>query len=128
MRRNRRRRAGTAGCPILLQNPADRHRTVAGMATIAAEGDLYFNIHTRQQTFYGDIRGQLHGTGQSQGETVQRTAAESGSGPSLGVAYSLDRPLTSEFAAIPTRRRIARFDSRLDHDRDLVHQTRLGRG
>jgi hypothetical protein len=51
--------AGTAGCPILLVNPADRHRTVAGMATIAAEGDLYFNIHTKQQTFYGDIRGQL---------------------------------------------------------------------
>ncbi len=51
--------AATAGCPILLQNPGDRHRTVAGMHTIAAEGDLYFNIHTRQQTFYGDIRGQL---------------------------------------------------------------------
>ncbi len=49
----------TAGCPIILQNPGDRHRTVAGMATVAAEGDLYFNIHTRQQTFYGDIRGQL---------------------------------------------------------------------
>ncbi len=52
--------AGTAGCPILLVNPGDRHRTIAGMATIAAEGELYFNIHTRQQTFYGDIRGQLH--------------------------------------------------------------------
>ena len=32
---------------------------LAGMASIAAEGELYFNIHTRQQTFYGDIRGQL---------------------------------------------------------------------
>ncbi len=51
--------AGTAGCPIFPQIPADRHRTVAGMAAVAAEGELYFNIHTKQQTFYGDIRGQL---------------------------------------------------------------------
>lgn len=51
--------AGTAGCPIFLAIPSDRHRTVAGMAHIAAEGELYFNIHTAQQTFYGDIRGQL---------------------------------------------------------------------
>ncbi len=51
--------AGTAGCPIIRAIPADRHRTIAGMASIAAEGELYFNIHTRQQTFYGDIRGQL---------------------------------------------------------------------
>ena len=51
--------AVTAGCPIVRAIPGDRHRTVAGMAHIAAEGELYFNIHTVQQTFYGDIRGQL---------------------------------------------------------------------
>ncbi len=51
--------AFTAGCPILLVNPADRHRTIAGMELIASQGELYFNIHTAQQTFYGDIRGQL---------------------------------------------------------------------
>lgn len=50
---------GSAGCPIFPQIPADRHRTIAGMAYVAAQGDLYFNIHTAQQTFYGDIRGQL---------------------------------------------------------------------
>ena len=49
----------TAGCPIIPTIPMDRHRTVAGLAHIAAEGDIYFNLHTRQQTFYGDIRGQL---------------------------------------------------------------------
>ncbi|MEM7271444.1 MAG: CHRD domain-containing protein [Actinomycetota bacterium] len=49
----------TAGCPIIRAIPGDRHRTVAGMAHIAAEGELYFNVHTVQQTFYGDIRGQL---------------------------------------------------------------------
>lgn len=52
--------AATAGCPIIKALPSDRFRTVAGMATVAAEGELYFNIHTKQQTFYGDIRGQLH--------------------------------------------------------------------
>lgn len=51
--------AGTAGCPIIKTIPGDRHRTIAGVAAIAAEGELYFNVHTAQQTFYGDIRGQL---------------------------------------------------------------------
>ena len=34
--------------------------TVAGMAQIAMERELYFNLHTTGQTFYGDIRGQLY--------------------------------------------------------------------
>ena len=34
--------------------------TIAGIATIAKEGDLYFNLHTKGQNFYGDMRGQLH--------------------------------------------------------------------
>ena len=51
--------AGTAGCPIVKAILGDRHRTIAGMATVASEGELYFNIHTTQQTFFGDIRGQL---------------------------------------------------------------------
>lgn len=52
--------AFTAGCPILLGNPLDRVSTVAGMAQIALEGELYFNLHTTGQTYFGDIRGQLH--------------------------------------------------------------------
>lgn len=51
--------AGTAGCPIIRAIPGDRHRTIAGMATVASHGELYFNIHTAQQTFFGDVRGQL---------------------------------------------------------------------
>lgn len=52
--------AFTGGCPInKLLRPGDRVRTIAGMAVIAEEGELYFNIHTRSQTFYGDVRGQL---------------------------------------------------------------------
>lgn len=43
----------------MLGRPLDRVKTVAGMATIAREGELYFNLHTTGQNFFGDIRGQL---------------------------------------------------------------------
>ena len=52
--------AFTAGCPITLALPLDKVKTVGGMQTIAEEGELYFNLHTKGQTFFGDIRGQLH--------------------------------------------------------------------
>ncbi|MEN0067453.1 MAG: CHRD domain-containing protein [Myxococcota bacterium] len=52
--------AFTGGCPINWAIPNDRVRTIAGMAVVAGEGQLYYNIHTASQTFYGDIRGQLH--------------------------------------------------------------------
>lgn len=51
--------AFTAGCPINPARPNDRIRTISGMAVVAEQGELYFNIHTKGQTFYGDIRGQL---------------------------------------------------------------------
>ncbi len=50
----------TDGCPITLLVPTDKVKTIAGMETIAREGELYFNLHTAGQTFFGDIRGQLH--------------------------------------------------------------------
>lgn len=52
--------AFAAGCPITLARPGDRVRTLSGMAVVANEGELYFNVHTKSQTFYGDIRGQLY--------------------------------------------------------------------
>lgn len=52
--------AFTAGCPITPAIPLDKVVTVAGLAQIAYERELYFNLHTRGQTFFGDIRGQLH--------------------------------------------------------------------
>lgn len=52
--------AFTHGCPILLALPMDKVKTIAGMEYIAREGDLYFNLHTKSQTYFGDIRGQLH--------------------------------------------------------------------
>jgi len=51
--------AFTAGCPIVPGLPGKVH-TVAGMAQIAFERELYFNLHTKGQTFFGDIRGQLY--------------------------------------------------------------------
>jgi hypothetical protein len=42
-----------------LAVPGDKVHTIAGLATIAAQGELYFNLHTEAQTFYGDMRGQL---------------------------------------------------------------------
>jgi hypothetical protein len=49
----------TAGCPIIPAVPTDRVRTIAGLALIAEQGELYFNLHTKGQMFFGDIRGQL---------------------------------------------------------------------
>lgn len=51
--------AFTAGCPVVPGVPGDV-KTIAGMHHIAQQGELYFNLHTTGQTFYGDIRGQLH--------------------------------------------------------------------
>ncbi|NER01349.1 MAG: CHRD domain-containing protein [Okeania sp. SIO3C4] len=51
--------AFTAGCPIVPGIP-DNVKTIAGMQYIAQKGELYFNLHTKAQTFYGDIRGKLH--------------------------------------------------------------------
>jgi len=55
----------TMGCPIAQLNPGDllkpfdRVKTIAGMAAIAREGELYFNLHTIGQQYFGEIRGQL---------------------------------------------------------------------
>ncbi|WP_427160423.1 CHRD domain-containing protein [Aliinostoc sp. HNIBRCY26] len=51
--------AFTAGCPI-VPGTSDKVKTIAGMEYILQKGELYFNLHTKGQTFYGDIRGQLH--------------------------------------------------------------------
>lgn len=54
--------AFTAGCvvpgPSLSPTPT-KVSTVAGMAHIAGQGELYFNLHTTGQTYYGDVRGQI---------------------------------------------------------------------
>ena len=52
--------AFTSGCPIVPAIPLDKVKTIAGMELIARQGELYFNLHTAGQTFFGDIRGQLY--------------------------------------------------------------------
>jgi hypothetical protein len=54
----------TMGCvipsPTLDGFKPAKVSTVAGLARLAEEGELYFNLHTKAQTYYGDMRGQLH--------------------------------------------------------------------
>jgi CHRD domain len=51
--------AFTKGCPIVPSLPMDKVKTIAGMELIARQGELYFNLHTKGQTYFGDIRGQF---------------------------------------------------------------------
>lgn len=51
--------ASTAGCLIAPPIP-DKVKTIAGMEFIARQGELYFNLHTKGQTYFGDIRGQIY--------------------------------------------------------------------
>jgi len=54
----------TMGCfipsPTLDGMKPVKVSTVAGLAWLAEAGELYFNLHTTGQTYYGDMRGQLH--------------------------------------------------------------------
>lgn len=56
--------AFTQGClipsPTLLTGKPPKVSTVAGMAQLARDGELYFNLHTTGHTYFGDIRGQIH--------------------------------------------------------------------
>lgn len=53
----------TMGCtipsPSLGSNGPVKTSTIAGMALLARAGELYFNLHTTGQTYFGDVRGQL---------------------------------------------------------------------
>lgn len=56
--------AFTMGCAIHSPSLAGltpvKVMTVAGMADIAMERELYFNLHTTGQTYFGDMRGQIY--------------------------------------------------------------------
>lgn len=55
--------AFTMGCmigsPTLDGIKPAKVTTVAGLSHLAEAGDLYFNLHTKSQTYYGDMRGQI---------------------------------------------------------------------
>jgi hypothetical protein len=52
------------GCFIGEPSPGGikpaKFTTVAGMLTLARAGEIYFNLHTTGQTYYGDLRGQIY--------------------------------------------------------------------
>lgn len=55
--------AFTMGCvipsPSLGSSGPVKVSTVAGMKQLAEQGELYFNLHTTGQVYFGDIRGQI---------------------------------------------------------------------
>jgi hypothetical protein len=51
--------AFTAGCAIADTNPGDKVKTIGGLEQIARRGELYFNLHTSGQVYFGDMRGQF---------------------------------------------------------------------
>lgn len=57
----------TMGCvipsPSLGSQGPVKYSTIAGLARLARDGELYFNLHTTGQTYFGDMRGQLHPAG-----------------------------------------------------------------
>ena len=46
------------GCPVVA-GLKDKVKTIAGMEHIARQGELYFNLHTYGQTYYGYMRGKV---------------------------------------------------------------------
>ncbi|CBN54233.1 MULTISPECIES: CHRD domain-containing protein [Kamptonema] len=47
------------GCPVELGLPGQVN-TVAGIESLARRGALYFNVHTEDHSFYGEMRGQVY--------------------------------------------------------------------
>lgn len=47
------------GCPV-DKGFLNQVKTIAGVEYLARQGVLYFNLHTKANTFYGEMRGQIH--------------------------------------------------------------------
>lgn len=47
-------------CPAELGIAGAQVKTIAGMEALARKGALYFNLHTKTHTFYGEMRGQVY--------------------------------------------------------------------
>ncbi|MCE9666676.1 CHRD domain-containing protein [Myxococcus stipitatus] len=46
-------------CPVEIGMPVQT-KTLAGLEWLARKGVLYFNLHTKAHTYYGEMRGQLY--------------------------------------------------------------------
>jgi CHRD domain len=47
-------------CPAELGFLPTQTMTIAGLESLARKGVLYFNLHTKAHTFYGEMRGQIY--------------------------------------------------------------------
>lgn len=47
-------------CPAELGFLPTQTKTIAGLEYLARKGVLYFNLHTKAHTYYGEMRGQLY--------------------------------------------------------------------
>ncbi|RKH06669.1 CHRD domain-containing protein [Corallococcus carmarthensis] len=47
-------------CPAELGFLPTQTKTLAGLESLARKGVLYFNLHTKAHTYYGEMRGQLY--------------------------------------------------------------------
>jgi hypothetical protein len=47
------------GCPVDAHANPNPVATIAGFENLARRGLLYFNLHTKAHTYYGEVRGQL---------------------------------------------------------------------
>ncbi len=47
------------GCPSDLNFPGQVN-TIAGLESLARKGVLYFNLHTKEHEFFGEMRGQIY--------------------------------------------------------------------
>jgi hypothetical protein len=48
-------------CPVEIGFPT-QSMTISALEYLARKGVLYFNLHTRANTFYGEVRGQIYAT------------------------------------------------------------------
>jgi hypothetical protein len=48
------------GCPVDKGFPLTQAKTIAGLEYLARKGVLYFNLHTKAHTYYGEMRGQIY--------------------------------------------------------------------
>lgn len=48
------------GCPVALGLATQQVNTVAGVEALARAGVLYFNVHTADHEFFGEVRGQVY--------------------------------------------------------------------
>jgi CHRD domain-containing protein len=63
-------------CPAELGFLPTQTKTIAGLEWLAKKGVLYFNLHTKAHTYYGEMRGQIYPAQESAASTASVTPAK----------------------------------------------------